>query len=125
MYFACLQMEKKCCTAAAGAAEEDRQAGVGWLAKCVSAMSNNLAISSTGFKGGPPSGEKAVFIHSIRSLNAAIMPAPLNFSCRVKRGPSDLGLFSWAGAPGDPGAAIANTHLAVWHLRCAHAYDRT
>ena len=94
---------RKCCTATAGAAEEDREGGVGWLAKWVSAMSNNLAISSTGFKGGPPSGEKAVFIHSMRSLNAAIVPAPLNVSCRVKRGPPDLGFFAW-------GAATANTH---------------
>ena len=37
---------RKCCTAAAGAAEEDREGGVGWLAKWVSAMSNNLAIKA-------------------------------------------------------------------------------
>ena len=92
---------------------QDREAGVGWLAKCASAMSNNFAISSTGFKGGPPSGAQAVFIHSIRCLNAAIEPALLKVSCKVRRGPPPLGFFAW-------GAAIAiNTHKKKLSQHCA------
>ena len=92
---------RKCCAAGVGAADEEWEAGVVWLAKCASAMSNKRAISSTGFNGGPPCGTKAVFIRSIRSLNADIEAALLNVSCKVKRGPPPLGFFAW-------GAAIAS-----------------
>ena len=78
---------------------------MGWLAKCASAMSNNFAISSTGFKGGPPSGAQAVFIHSIRCLIAAIEPALLKVSCKVKRGPPPLGSL-----PREQPSHIAITH---------------
>ena len=85
---------RKCWAAGAGAADEDWEAGVVSLAKCVLAMSNKRAINSTGFKGGPPCGAKAVFIRFIRSLNAIIEPALRNVSCRVKRGPPPLGYFA-------------------------------